>query len=272
MYYVTNEIKYNKKLKSILSKNIKIEPYELNQDLLYFHGPKRAMVVGSAYEVLLQIEILKHKNSDNIRSLKYVRGLSLIDECVKLYSDENRKLAISILKEVEKQEYILYRYCKGDKIKLKYLLRAVFYLSFISEFRERNDIFNKKFETNKDDFKDLNQLRKGISSTLLKKLSKNENRFNLGVSAGYLAGEIDVLKGDKKIIDIKTTRDGIFSSDMLYQLIMYYFICKFNGININTISIYFARFGVEEKIKIKNLFIEKGEKKIKKYLKKRYKI
>ncbi len=273
MYYVTSEIKSNKKLKKLLDNNLNFSPYNLEKEIEFFHGPKNSMLVGTAYEILFQIELLKYKkNKFDMRYMKYARSVMLIQDMLKIYSEQDKEKIMKMIKKIQESEFILYKYIEGKEIKNTMLLKAILYLGFISEIRTREDVFIKNFVFDKDDLKDLKQLKKGIFDKLLKKYGKEQTEFHVGIGAGLLVGEIDILKRGKHIIDIKTTREGIFSKDMIYQLIMYYFLCKFNGIKIKKISIFFARFGKHETIKISDLIKKESERKILKYLKKKYQI
>jgi len=271
MYYVTTELKKNKELRKTILDNIKFKEFSFSKKTKFYNKENaNPLILGSAYEIVLQVEKLKkEKNPYELRNLKFNRGINLI------MSIDQSIMTKKVLKNVKywiqkynKSMYILIKYIKGKKIKAKKIAEAILFLNFISYFREVKNIFYFKPKYTKEDIYEVATFIKGIKKKLLKKIFKGEKSvsFNYLLSKGYLAGEIDILTS-KTIYDIKTTSYPTFTKDMIIQLILYYFLSKEKQ---KQGAIVFSKFNHIEYINIQKIFKKKGLKKIKRILKKNY--
>jgi len=276
MYFVTRELKKNKDLREVILNNIKFKQYSFsNKEKHYENNKANPMVLGSAYEIVLQIEKLrKEKNPYEIRNLKFNRGINVImgiDPSL-VNKDVKKKLKRWINKYNENLR-ILVKYIEGKNIKEKKLAEAILFLNFISLFREYKNVFYFEEKYTKQDIKEVAEFLKDFKKKFMKKIFKKEDfiRFNYLVSKGYLSGEIDILT-DTYIYDIKTTAYPDFTKDMILQLVLYYVLLKRQGIKIEKGGIIFSKFKHIEYIDYNKLFKKKGLKKIEDFLENKYRI
>lgn len=274
MYFVTKEISENKKLKGILKENLKFKEIEFSEEFKSAKYDSNPLIIGSSFEILFQVEKFKReKNSYKLRNLKYNRGFNLLSQALEIVEDKYKDKIKDWLKEFRKSQQVLIDYIEEGSVSDKKLIKAILFLNFISLFRELKNVYYFKPKYSKEDVKELVKLKDSFSKKILKKLEKKSDfiYFNYVLNDGYLSGEIDILT-DNCIYDIKTTSIPVFTKEMLYQLIMYYFLLKRNGIKVKKIAILFSKHSEIIELKIKDLFIKDGESKIEEFLKEEYQL
>ena len=257
MYYITREIKYNKKLKKILKKNINFSPLRISNKHKGWKNEINYSLLGNAYELLFQInQIKKEKRISDFHSLKYSRGKEILLK----YKDQ--ETSFNILKKIYLYEKIIMRYISNNKT--KGIDKAILYLTEVSNIRRDEDIL--KIKLKKEDIKELTYMRKKFNKKIFKKI-KNST-FSYIVESGLLIGEIDIIEKNR-IVDIKTTYDPIITRDMINQQILYVLLLEIgHGVKTKEIGIYFQKYNKLKIIKVKKLL--KNKKRIISYLKVKY--
>ena len=260
MNYVTKEIKYSKKLRKILKKEVSFKEIDVKNKIKKRKKKSNPSLIGNAYELLFQIEFLiKEKNIFDFYNLKYSRTKTLIRDNVQT------EIGTKVLKSIYKHEKNIIMYM--DKKKVSGLYESILYLTDIAYIREVKDIYKFEKRFTKRDQSELKDMHKKMDKKIFKKINGCE--FNVVVQNGYLLGEVDILTKDN-IIDIKTTIFPTITKEMIYQQIIYkIMIEKSLNRKIKTISIYLSKYNYLVNFKYKKLM--KNENKLKKYLEKRYK-
>jgi len=274
MYNVTTELKKNKKLRTTILDNINFKAFNTSDHNSYYSSSNPShSFLGTVYEVCLFIQKIKfEKDSYRISQLNSNRGYSIL-RSVDLSSVDKKtsRKVRAWIKQYNSSIRILVDLVRGYSVSSKKVVNAILFISFISLFREPKQIFYFKPKYNSSDFSETKKFLKSIDKKFVKSLFKNERKvsFNQLITAGYLAGEIDILSSSR-IIDIKTVNSSRFTNDMIIQLVLYYFLARQNEIYIKDLSILFSKFGHLETINTKKLFKKKGKKKILKRLEKDY--
>lgn len=252
MKYVTKEIQ-KKEIRKVLDKYIDFKEYNITDEEYTVSKGINNSIIGSSFEILFQIEKLKYEKKEmKIERMKFFRGYILISSCFKkIGADDKIK---ELLRKSDAAIEIINKYLSNKKVNNKSLMKSILFLDFISLFREPKQIYYYKEKFGSAEVKELILLKDNIGKKILKKYKGAY--FNYGVSFKEIAGEIDILV-EEKIIDMKSTNYPIFTKDMIFQLVMYWYVCKKSGISIEKIGIFFTRFNKVEMFKVKNIVSKK---------------
>jgi len=207
-------------------------------------------LVGTAYDYLLRFHLQQRYD--------FIRGSTWIAEqgLRRVYGLENRVIAYKMFASAigHYQSFMTTGACDSN------LLRSVLKLAQL-DFVYRSQRIDKRF--GKISSADVSDLKNLIGVTNFK-LFKPKRDAVLNPSFGktsLLVGGADAdLLIDRRLIEIKTTKDAVLTRDTFNQLIGYYILASIGGIDqlgrkvgITELAVYFSRYGQLVSFKTKDL-------------------
>lgn len=205
-----------------------------------------ASVVGTAYDYLIRYFLIDKYATLN-PSCEWIWQTT-----ARYFYDQN---------EIKEMQDILI----SNKLTTKKLETLIKIAGLDVVFRSgRTKYFNPdmKFTNNVTDLKQLAETLNILPFTPKKTLHLNP-AFAVGdqINNNYVHGDVDLIIDDL-LIDVKTTKDVKFDDKMWHQLVLYYFMLKFYGLEINKVGIYYSRFNYLFEIDIKNFVNDEQFKQI----------
>jgi hypothetical protein len=249
---LTSQLKSNEKLKKALKEHIKKPKVKLDACIVAQPLTENYSIIGTAFDYLFRFYLSANYNAKD-------------EEWFAEYTIKHRNVG-KLLRDWVEEARNNFRQYLSSKVITEQLLISCLKLAKIDPIG-RALVFPLSLNINKNDVDDLRNLADTLSSFYsFSGLSMKDIVLNpsFGESSKIVGGADADFIIDKTLIDIKTTKNLLFSTSMIYQIVCYWILnqnekhCGRQYYEIDNVGIYFSRHKLIIKFNIADIIDHQG--------------